>query len=335
MINAVLAAMGVATGQALETGLVSTQVVALTKGVLKSMVLTKLKTSFAVLLALSVAASGGWTVVHNLATTGQAQAASFLQSQGEPPLSRPADAPKARIDPAASRPADAWEIQGEWVLISVEREGKKPKVEPGRIHLTITDELMTWKERVSERTLTYQIAPSRNPKLIDMRILGKTIPGIYRLEEDTLTICEGGAERPTDFSAKEGSGRELFIYRRRASAAADVEKRLLLAFGEDCKEIREAAIKLDIRSARLALATSRFSVEADGRVKLTPCRMVFYHPNPDDAQGLDLRTIRAKEAHLIFEGPVRTVDEMGRRKLLGVDLPGGVHISFLRTKERF
>lgn len=45
---------------------------------------------------------------------------------------------------------------------------------------------------------------------------GKTLLGIYKLEDGTLTICnvESPAKRPTDFTSPPGAKRYLTVYRR-------------------------------------------------------------------------------------------------------------------------
>jgi len=41
------------------------------------------------------------------------------------------------------------------------------------------------------------------------------VPGIYKLEGDTLTICTDEDGRPTEFTANAGSGRQLMVLKRK------------------------------------------------------------------------------------------------------------------------
>jgi uncharacterized protein (TIGR03067 family) len=67
----------------------------------------------------------------------------------------------------------------------------------------------------------YELDPSRNPKQIDLTAGDKQIPGIYKLDGDTLTICltlpddDGNlGERPKRFSAGKGERTGLLVFRR-------------------------------------------------------------------------------------------------------------------------
>lgn len=102
----------------------------------------------------------------------------------------------------------------------------------------------------------------------------------------------------------------------------DVERKLRLAFGEDCKEVAEAAIKVEIRSKNLVLAANSFRVEPDGRVRFAPCWMVY-----GGAAGESM-TLRCREATFTFDGPVRELAEMGRRRVLALEPSGNVRLSF-------
>lgn len=62
---------------------------------------------------------------------------------------------------------------------------------------------------------------SKKPKTIDTEQIvgehkGKTIQGIYEIDGDKLRVCMAtpGKERPTEFSAKAGSGNSLAVYQR-------------------------------------------------------------------------------------------------------------------------
>ena len=66
-----------------------------------------------------------------------------------------------------------------------------------------------------------EFRPQTNPKEIDILpsggpSMGKVVPGIYRLTEDTYESCFAlpGKERPTEFSSKQGSGHFYVIFKR-------------------------------------------------------------------------------------------------------------------------
>ena len=128
----------------------------------------------------------------------------------------------------AEKPDDAVkkelaELDGTWVLVSGEREG-----------MPLTDNVIKDSKRVcknGETTVTIQgmlfmkakftVDPSKKPKTIDYEIIdgpnkGKTQAGVYELDGDTVKFCftAPGAERPTDLTAKAGSGRTLSVWKR-------------------------------------------------------------------------------------------------------------------------
>jgi uncharacterized protein (TIGR03067 family) len=69
---------------------------------------------------------------------------------------------------------------------------------------------------------TYTIDPSKSPKWIDIKtkadgpFKGRTLPGIYKLEGDKLTVCCNSEkmDRPKDFEAKEKTPMMVLTYKR-------------------------------------------------------------------------------------------------------------------------
>ena len=128
----------------------------------------------------------------------------------------------------AEPPADAVMkelalLDGEWAMVSGERDGQ-----------ALPEEYVKTATRVAkggESTVTiagmvvmkskYTIDPTKKPKAIDFEATegeaaGKKIQGIYELEGDTLKFClaPSDKDRPTDFTAKEGSGRTVSVWKR-------------------------------------------------------------------------------------------------------------------------
>ena len=129
----------------------------------------------------------------------------------------------------AEPPSDAVKkdlalLEGEWAMVSGERDGEKLPEEYVKTGKRIA------KDAVSTVTIAdmvvmqakFTIDPSKKPKEIDFVALdgpakGKTIRGIYELDGDTARFCIASPEkeRPTEFSTKEGSGRTMSVWKRK------------------------------------------------------------------------------------------------------------------------
>ena len=118
---------------------------------------------------------------------------------------------------------DAARLQGTWACASMERNGKAIAPDEYRDGLlAIEGEAFTYTLRgrlIARGTRT--LDPSRTPKTFDDAhtagsFAGKTYRGIYKLEGDTLTTCNGsrGQDRPTEFATRAGSGLLLATYER-------------------------------------------------------------------------------------------------------------------------
>ena len=127
-------------------------------------------------------------------------------------------------DDAAKK--DLEKFQGNWTLISAERDGKKtPPEEAKKITLTIqANEFVLRKDGViiSEGTMT--LDPTKTPKEIAETITvspnkGKTFLAIYEIDDEHHKICfaAAGKERPTAFSSMPGSGQLLQVWKREKS----------------------------------------------------------------------------------------------------------------------
>jgi RNA polymerase sigma factor (sigma-70 family) len=194
-VDTVKAAVLIAAGQA-AGGAIPATVAALTKGVLRTMLLSKLKVMAAVLVAVTAAAAG--TVVW------------ARQTQAE----KPAVAVKEEA------PKDEEKIVGTWAYASVETGGQKvseEQVKEARMVFTAEGKFSATRGR-GMKGGTYKLDSAKKPKeLTTTNEDGKNHFGIYKLDGDTLTICmheEDGAERPTEFATKEGTKLILVVLKR-------------------------------------------------------------------------------------------------------------------------
>jgi RNA polymerase sigma-70 factor (ECF subfamily) len=182
VFSTVKAATSFAAGHAAAAGVILPNVAALTEGVLKSMLLTKLKIAAGVLLVVA-------------ATVGMG-AAALIHAQKEDPATK-----------------ELERLQGTWVAVSAERQGKEvpeEKVKEAKITLVISMDKFTLKTArgTGELKGTLKIDPTRQPKTMDWSALrpedknAVNAKGIYQLDGDTLRFCYGGQDRPSKFKTK-------------------------------------------------------------------------------------------------------------------------------------
>ena len=131
-----------------------------------------------------------------------------------------AAAPLARDDDAKK---DLDKLQGEWVIVSGERDGMTiPKEALEGIKRTVTGEDFTVSKdgEVLSRG-KYKLDPSKKPKAIDAITKNEageevTMQGIYEFEGDTYKVClaQPGKPRPTEFKTSENSGCTLTVSKK-------------------------------------------------------------------------------------------------------------------------
>jgi uncharacterized protein (TIGR03067 family) len=117
-------------------------------------------------------------------------------------------------------------LAGTWRPISGETDGNKAPEERLKEASLTRDEagkvVARRGDKVVMEAMVKKIDATKTPRTIDAEVTagehqGKTILGIYELDGDMLRVCvalPGKADRPTEFSAKAGSGCNLTVYKR-------------------------------------------------------------------------------------------------------------------------
>jgi uncharacterized protein (TIGR03067 family) len=115
------------------------------------------------------------------------------------------------------------QIEGEWSMVSGEANGAsmpEAMVKTGKRVAKDGETSITFGGRVYLKA-KYRLDPGKKPKAIDYTMTegptkGKTHLGIYELNGDTVRFCFAapGKDRPTEFTASEGSQRTLSVWKR-------------------------------------------------------------------------------------------------------------------------
>jgi RNA polymerase sigma factor (sigma-70 family) len=186
------------TTQAAAAGIVSSQVVTLTQGVLKAMWITKLKAVTSFVLALAVLGGAGVFTFHTL------HAKDSKETKKEK--------------------TDHDKLQGKWVIASAESEGKKldksdPHIKGGTLTFKGDKLIVTMGGKTQEAS--FSLDPGKTPREFDLVVDEgggeQTHQGIYSLDGDTFKLCLSHPPqgRPGKFASKEGEKwPKVFVFKR-------------------------------------------------------------------------------------------------------------------------
>jgi uncharacterized protein (TIGR03067 family) len=185
-------------GKMVVSAAISAPVAALTEGVMKAMLLTKLKTAVAVMVVLAITGLAAGHVI----LQGQAVQPRAGQESNNTP-----QAPEAQqTDQEKHSKDDMARLQGTWRTVKGENNGVPfsfaflpPK--DGSLTTFTGDK---WTSDFGTG-YTFKLDPVSKPKSMDLHPLEdseKTLLGIYRFNGDDLTICycnDGKQKRPLGF----------------------------------------------------------------------------------------------------------------------------------------
>jgi RNA polymerase sigma factor (sigma-70 family) len=180
-------------------GVVSAPVAALAEGVLKSMMLTKLKTTAAIFLLLACGGIGAGLLAQSRATSKED---SKPKEARKPTLGADLTPLPMRIE------MDLGRMRGTWSRTETENITQNGKPLPPRekkvTYVIAEDKLIRLgDDGLIDETLNLALDPTATPKSVDLVSLRYgTLLGIYQLDGDSLKIRYSGAEnkRPTGFS---------------------------------------------------------------------------------------------------------------------------------------
>jgi RNA polymerase sigma-70 factor (ECF subfamily) len=206
------AARQIAAGAAPAAGTVSARVAALTEGVLRAMFVTRLKKTAMLVLLLTAVATGAGVWTYQALAGGDGTAGERAGTVRAADDGKKAEDAKPAEDKGAK--TDKERLQGTWVAVSGEQDGKKlpeEKVKDGQLILTADKVSLTPPTGVAHEG-TYTIDPDKKPKEIDLIFGEVTRMGIYELKGTTLKLMFSENGRPADFDA---GGATLVVFEKK------------------------------------------------------------------------------------------------------------------------
>jgi RNA polymerase sigma factor (sigma-70 family) len=218
VVSTIKAATLLAAGKAAATGAISVKVAALTEGVMKTMLFTKLKTVLAVVLILGFVATGATTLTSRTAA-GQEDKPALAE--------KPVKAsPKQEVEKEGftASVSEVRDFQGEWVVTAMEGDGQKASADDvkGMKWVIKGNEITASDPDGSTGKMSFKLDPGKRPKEIDVTSLdgnlkGTTSLGIYAIEGRRLRACLAFAEkgRPKEFATATGDGRTLITLEKK------------------------------------------------------------------------------------------------------------------------
>jgi RNA polymerase sigma-70 factor (ECF subfamily) len=192
------AAAMIAAGQE-AASVLSAKVVLLSERVVKAMLIAKLKTLITALLGLAVLGGVGMPWGYQALSAGQQE-----DRRGPAPI-----VTQKKEEPRSDREL----IQGTWVIVAGEQNGKKFPEEKLEGKIVFTKDKFSLHLASGEvREGTYTIDPEKMPKELDMTFGNTTIMGLYEVKGTTLKIVGMERGRPLDLDSTNAT---LITYERK------------------------------------------------------------------------------------------------------------------------
>jgi uncharacterized protein (TIGR03067 family) len=118
--------------------------------------------------------------------------------------------------------AERKKLEGTWVIDAALLAGRDHLEDFEGMKLILKGDSFVIEFAENSDKGTYTIDPSKSPKWIDIKtnekgpFKGRTLPGIYKLDGDKLTVCCNSEkmERPESFEAKVKTPMMLLTYKR-------------------------------------------------------------------------------------------------------------------------
>jgi uncharacterized protein (TIGR03067 family) len=132
----------------------------------------------------------------------------------------------ARAQDSDAAKADKARLQGEWTMVSGERNGTAfpSEMTNNSKRVTVGDETTVTLQGEFLMKTKFTLDPAKTPKTIDYSVtggpsIGSAMLGIYELDGDTVKFCYSipGKERPTEFLTKPDDGRILSVWKQKTS----------------------------------------------------------------------------------------------------------------------
>lgn len=168
-------------------------VAALTHGVLRAMFMPRLKLlAFVLVLTAFFATAGSWLAHRSLAAPA---------TESKDAEAKKADAPKPEAD----------SIEGTWAIVSIDGKEVAAEEKADKWRFTATM-ILTRKDE-----FRYKLNRNKTPYEINIFDEGNPHEGIVEIHDGKMKICLNGTKdsgRPKEFTAPNGSGRMLFVFKR-------------------------------------------------------------------------------------------------------------------------
>jgi hypothetical protein len=157
------------------------------------------------------------------------------------------------------------------------------------------------------------------PRRVLLLILGIALFGAaFGVYARFLGWIDGLPELPTELLARRAETEPLAQL-----SFSPVEAKLQQAFGPGCIEIGYS-LKIEMRAKGMVLAASEVRIDPEGRVKLWPFSLATFKEHP--GQHPEINTVHADVAYLEFERPVKSLAEIGDRRIVGCQLESDPHV---------